>query len=65
MSNQGITRWERGRSGGWVEGEGGMLSALNIQYTFDGETQREVIHAVYPGLQRPYDSKLLVNERYK
>ena len=60
MSNQEITRWERHVGVGffapknfkWVKGKGGMLSALDIRYNFDGKTQREVVHAVYPGLKK-------------
>jgi hypothetical protein len=53
MSNQGITRWDPSVlatliKSKWKEGQGGMLSALNIQYTSNGQTQEEVIHVVYP-----------------
>ncbi len=68
MSNQGITRWERFRSGasapnkyGFARRKGGMLSALDIRYTFDGKTQREEVHAVYPGREKPHNSKQLVD----
>ena len=62
MSNQGITRWTQSydsttKKTKWVEGEGGMLSALDIRYTFDGEgKQTEMVQAVYPGLKKPLDS---------
>ena len=63
MSNQGITRWEVVESHSlpneyeWEKWEGGRLSALDIRYTFDDEgKQTEVVHAVYPGLEKPRDS---------
>ena len=63
ISNQEIGRWERVRGGRsspnryeWVKTEGGMLSALDIRYTFDVEgKQTEMVHAVYPGLKKSLD----------
>ena len=60
MSNQEITRWREGYpSEGqytWKKGETGRLSALDIRYTFDDKgKQTEVIHAVYPALEKPHD----------
>ena len=74
MSNQGITRWERVKSSfltskkqyTWVEGTGGMSSALDIRYNFDDEgKQTEVVHAVYPGLKKPHDSVQLSDIPFK